>query len=418
MDSLRMRRLLHVLLAATVPAANGRVLAQDTAARVLRPMTVSAVRFGSVGQVRELGDRRVIVNDPARHQVVLLDSTLGKAVVLIDSAAAAGSATRAYGGGRATITPYLADSTWFIDRTAMAQVLLDPNGAIARVSAAPHPADMSSASGAHDPKGRSVYQVPARRAIPPPGASAQEASQIPMPESAFVVRTTPGSQAAETLATVRTARTYPPVLVTNPDGKLTQHEIINPMQLQDSWVLMSGGTVAILREHDFHVDFIDPDGGRRASQPVPYRWERWSDSAKAGLTAAFQAFLDSTINRGPGPGGSRPGTVTLGVPPADDLPDYAQPFIPRQTWADADDQLWFSPFVAPPSPSIKNMLVQSMGNTLPDTTTTYVIMNHAGVVVDRVVVLSGFTIVGFGRGVVYLTSREADGVALVRARVR
>ena len=65
----------------------------------------SAVTFTSVQHVRRLSDGRLLVNDPGRHQVLLLDSTLANPVVVIDSI---GGHDNSYGIGRAVSFPIAA----------------------------------------------------------------------------------------------------------------------------------------------------------------------------------------------------------------------------------------------------------------------------------------------------------------------
>ncbi|HTR78515.1 MAG TPA: hypothetical protein VMH39_10405, partial [Gemmatimonadaceae bacterium] len=93
------------------------------------------MRFRSVDGIRVLSDGRVLVNDWLAHQVILLDSSLTRRDIIVDSAAH--GATRAYGLLGGALIPYFGDSTFFVDATSGALVLLDPQGAVARVLAPP-----------------------------------------------------------------------------------------------------------------------------------------------------------------------------------------------------------------------------------------------------------------------------------------
>jgi len=93
----------------------------------------------SARDVRELPGGRVLVNDPARHQLLVFDSSLVHFTVALDTAGGSGDK---YGAQFATLIPYLGDSTLFVDRDARAFVVLDPSARIVRTMAAPRAADV------------------------------------------------------------------------------------------------------------------------------------------------------------------------------------------------------------------------------------------------------------------------------------
>src|SRR5689334_9756413 len=54
--------------------------------RKLGPVVrTSSITFGGVQHVRRLSDGRLLVNDPSRRQVIMLDTALANPVVVIDS---------------------------------------------------------------------------------------------------------------------------------------------------------------------------------------------------------------------------------------------------------------------------------------------------------------------------------------------
>src|SRR3954464_4138752 len=110
-------------------------IATKIAVRKLGPVVrTSAITFGGVQHIRRLSDGRVLVNDPSRHQVLLLDSTLANASVVIDSI---GGRDNSYGMRSGGIIPYRGDSTFFVDPTSSTLLLIDPAGKIARVMSMP-----------------------------------------------------------------------------------------------------------------------------------------------------------------------------------------------------------------------------------------------------------------------------------------
>src|SRR4051812_17326336 len=105
-----MKRLALLLVAARLAAQDAppQSIATKIAVRKLGPtIRTSAVTFGSVSSVRRLSDGRVLVNAATRRQVVLLDSTLANAIVIIDSA---GGRDNSYGMRTGGIIPYRGDS--------------------------------------------------------------------------------------------------------------------------------------------------------------------------------------------------------------------------------------------------------------------------------------------------------------------
>jgi hypothetical protein len=98
--------------------ASASAFAQDASSSIATKITVrklgptvraSTVTFGTVSHVRRLSDGRLLVNDPNRHQVVMLDSTLSNPTVVIDSV---GGRDNSYGLRNGGIIPYRGDSTF------------------------------------------------------------------------------------------------------------------------------------------------------------------------------------------------------------------------------------------------------------------------------------------------------------------
>jgi hypothetical protein len=104
-------------------------------------------------------------------------------------------------------------------------------------------------------------------------------------------------------------------------------------------------------------------------------------------------------------------THTVVVPLDSALPDYPPPIGRRAVKGDADGNLWIREGGPP-------LIWGFPGQPSPPLSSVYDIVNEQGVVFDRIEIPGGTTIVGFGPGVVYLTSREGGSVSLVRARIR
>src|SRR5688572_18978585 len=108
-----MKRTLLIVLASASTASAQQSAETRIAVRKLGPVVrTSAITFGGVQHIRRLSDGRVLVNDPSRRQVLLLDSTLANPVIVIDSV---GGRDNSYGMRAGGVIPYRGDSTFFVD---------------------------------------------------------------------------------------------------------------------------------------------------------------------------------------------------------------------------------------------------------------------------------------------------------------
>lgn len=80
------------------------------------------------------GDGRVLVNDPGKRRLLLLDSTLQHTTLVADTTSAT---VRAYGDGLTGLVPFTGDSSLISDRITGAFLVIGPNGKIARIIATP-----------------------------------------------------------------------------------------------------------------------------------------------------------------------------------------------------------------------------------------------------------------------------------------
>ena len=121
----------------------------------------SSASLGNVNQVRALRDGRVFVNDGQRRTVLLLDSVLRTERIVSDSLEAA----IPYGQRNMGLMPYVDDSTLLVDPATLSMLVLDKQGALVRVMAAPRSNDLnflaSANLGTHafDTQGRLIYRL-------------------------------------------------------------------------------------------------------------------------------------------------------------------------------------------------------------------------------------------------------------------
>jgi hypothetical protein len=237
------------------------------------------------------------------------------------------------------------------------------------------------------------------------------------------------------------------------NGGMRVSVIMNPLPVVDEWAVMSDGTVAFVRGHDYHVDFVDASGNKTSAEKIPYEWQRMTDDDKtrfldsakvaiekqraaqqaagpgaagaAGAAGAERAAaamgalggggMVVTMSRpaggegagrieiGGGPGGPGGGMQPVQMVPASELPDYKPVFGNGAVKPDMDGHLWV--------------------RTIPTKVTTggaiYDVIDRNGKLVDRVQVPAGTTIAGFGAGgIVYLGLRDATGLHVQRIPIR
>jgi hypothetical protein len=399
--------------------------------------------LGGVQGVRQLPDGRVIVNDVPKRRVLLFDPALSTFTVIADSTSATANA---YSGRIGGLIPYKGDSSIFVDPFALSMLVIDGSGKVARVMSVPRSQDaIAFATGATiDPAGHLIYRasnlpnLAGRNLVTGPGGF----TPPDIPDSAAIVRIDLATRNLDTLGWIKTQKIKFDIARDDNGMRITSQT--NPLPTVDDWAVLNDGTVAFVRGHDYHVDFVGPDGKRVSATKVPFDWQRLTDEDKV-------AFLDSlkaararlganapnigfggaggggggpqiVIAGGPGGGGGPPpggaaggGNVRVTGPggqnanlqtqfvPASDLPDYKPPFFANSTRADNDGNLWIRTI---PTKAIPGGPV-------------YDVINHKGEIVERVQVPENRTIVGFGSdGTVYLANRVDTSVFLEKAKVR
>ncbi len=252
--------------------------------RIESAQAISTETLGAISQVRALSDGRVLLNDGARRRLLIFDTTLTKATVVLDSIA---EVENAYGSRAGRLVQYVGDSSLFFDPATLAMLILDEQGRITRVRAVPyaqHAGTFSSTAPtwgapAFDNQGRFVYRIaaaPAPTPRPPAGMP-----WIPAPaDSAFVVGVHLNTRAIDTLGVVRVPKVVYSIRM-EPEGYYGINSVPNPLPLLDEWAVMADGSVAFVRGVDYRVEFRAPDGTMTSGEKLPYPWMRMDDDAKA-----------------------------------------------------------------------------------------------------------------------------------------
>jgi hypothetical protein len=390
----------------------------------------SSVAWNNIVGVRALPNGRLLVNDIVGRKVVLLDSTLTQLSVVADTTSATATA---YSGRIASIIPYRADSTLFVDPFSMSMMVIDPSGKMtSRVMALPRGEDAGALGGIQggaaglDAKGRLVYRAPFRfqRTGPPPTGSNGLALPPSPPDSAMIVRVDLATRHLDTVGVIKTPKLN--VQVSQDDkGNMRFTMESNPLPVVDEWAVLSDGSVAFVRGRDYHVDFVNADGTKTSAPKIPFDWQRLSDEDKVAFidsVKAARARLASSNPSAPTPAGAPAGGAANGggqrivmqldggprgggastinsqpqinfVSPSE-LPDYKPPFFANAVRADEAGNIWVRTI---PTRQIPGGPV-------------YDVINREGKLVDRVQVPEGRTIAGFGSdGSVYLVTRDTSG---------
>ena len=419
---------------------------QQPAIRQLGPISAkSGVAWNNIIGIRALPNGRLLVNDIVGRKIVLLDSSLAQLSVVADTTSATATA---YSGRIASIIPYKADSTLFVDPQSMSMMVIDPAGKMtSRVMALPRSEDAGMLGGIQggsaglDAKGRLVYRAPFRfqRTGPPPTGSNGLPLPPSPPDSAMIVRVDLATRQLDTVGVIRTPKLN--VQVSQDDkGNMRMTMESNPLPVVDDWAVLSDGSVAFVRGRDYHVDFVNADGSKSSAAKIPFDWQRLTDEDKVAFidsVKAARARLASSNAGAPTPAGApaggppdgggqrivmqidgggagpRGGATTVNSQPQvnfvapSELPDYKPPFFANSIRADGSGDLWVRTI---PTKKIPGGPV-------------YDVIDREGRLRDRVQVPEGRTIIGFGSdGSVYLVTRDTSGptptMTLERARLR
>ena len=426
----------------------------------LTPVTVkSAETFGAILNVRQLPNGGVLVNDAGRRRLWMLDQSLGKGTIVIDSTA---GSSNSYGPRPTPLIAYLGDSSLFVDAASSSLLVIDPKGSIARVMSAPKPSDLNFLGGGQayvDSKGRLVYRgalsITRSRNLNP----GEKMPPIQLPDSAPIVRADFDTRQIDTVGKVKLVAGARTTIEQGPDGKMIAKMVVNPVQTVDDWAVLADGSLAFVRGHDYHVDVFNAQGQETHGGKLPFDWKRLSDedkqrlidSAKVAAEAQQKAASAATATAGNGTfsmaggppagggggggevrvivmsgssmGGGGGGTVGGGdagaggppraiqmptpkveAPPLNEIADYYPAIRPGAAKPDLEGNLWV----------LTTTTAQSQNGEL-----VYDVINSKGELTHRVRLPVGRSVAGFGKGgVVYLQSGDrTSGFVLERTSI-
>ncbi len=397
--------------------------------------TVSTDRFGAILAVRELPGGSVLVNDAARKQVKMLDAGLKLVSIVFDTVR---GQPNFYGPRIMPLIPYAGDSTLFPTLNSRSLAMLDPQAKNIRALTTPVVMDVFYLRRAGtDPQGRLFFGGE-------PAILSQEIARAPaVSDSAPIVRIDFAARKNDTVAYVARPLWYADAVDAAAPASVQRYFNPDPLRTLDEWAVLSDGTLAIVRGHDYRVDFVRPDGSKFSSPKLPFDWRPLSDADKekmidSAIVLRKLAAQSNTLvngieklvvwqgtqrNREAGPGTERypkidtvnalvsknngGGDMLIINQPRrkiEEVFDYYPPVRDRAAIADMENHLWILPTTSK----------QSKAGEL-----VYDVVNVKGELFQRVRVPLGRYIVGFGRdGVVYLASGSIrNGFALERSKL-
>jgi hypothetical protein len=376
-------------------------------------LATSTENVGPAVTVRGTSDGHVIVGAGARQRVYAFDSTLKSFILVADS----GSGTGTFPIRTTGLIPWLADSTLLPDVGANALLVLDATGKQVRSMAPPRAQDLSFMAipatfgrPGLDPKGRIIYRSMLRgdlRPQPTPGGGQKVEMKPVTPDSAPIVRGDFDTRSVDTIAWLNAPSPgrMGMEMKENPAGgapSLTMHMMANPFNRTDEWSILSDGTLAIVRVHDYHIDWVDPDGAKRSSPKMPMDWKRYTDVEKQQRVDSVKMAFETGVkqNLAQATAGGPKIIFDLSIVPDSEFPEFWPPIEPGSVLADLDAHLWILPTT---STNVANGF-------------TYDVVDRNGTLIERVQLPKGHVLAGFGpHNVVYLTKAEGTATYLERA---
>lgn len=359
---------------------------------------------------RVISDGRALMSDSYNRRLAMIDPTMTTITTIFDAQT---PPPLTYAAGRVALIAGRGDTTLMFDNNTRGYRVLDANGKAVRrlgivdanlLRGLSYPGETPAAL---DAEGRLVYVQP-RNALDRPMSGFQ-----PQPDSFMVTRIRLDRQGWDSLTAVKMGGTTIVVdtTVRPPVATMTMPVISSG----DAWTMTPSGTIAIVRSKDFHVEWIESNGTRRRSPPVPWTWHRYTklekDSIMRGRTATGANVVTRVADANGNPPSSASALAQINrgfITRVDTVPDVAPAFATMSALSDNAGNIWvrlgarvYGPDVAAPS--------------------VYGVLDSSGQMIDRLSFPERSQVVGFGAiGTVYAVrpTMTRDGYALERYSYR
>lgn len=342
-----------------------------------------AESFDQILAVSELPSGKLLVTD------------LGpKAVLLADFASGTQTNVGRNGQGPGEyqfpgeLLPYRGDSVLLVDRVSRRFLLISPDGKLGRTIPFPDGIGGLPEPRGADRQGRLYFQASPFRGGPGNGMEVSEN----LPDTVAIIRFDPATKKVDTITRVKI-----PALKVQTSGTQNSRMVMmraQPFAAADDWVVTPDGRVAVARTGDYHVEWY---GGAAPVRGAPVRYERLK--VGAGDKQVFMSAMRNTRNRitvtdgGSGPSGGTPPRPPEPSAGDFDWPEYFPPFPARSLRLAPEGQLWL-----PRATSAR------------DSTPVYDLFDATGKHTGRVTLPLGRRLVGLGKGVLYATRTDEDGL--------
>jgi hypothetical protein len=323
-------------------------------ARVLdKPQVEIEEPFTNVSSVRELSDGRIIVVDLGQSVHVVDFKTKS-----VEQIGRTGSGPGEYKSPQ-LLLPLGGDTTLVVDPGNARLLQIGPNAKPARVVSDAWPL----ADGRPGTRLPRAIDAKARGYLPGRAVNTRPETGVVQADSSALVRVARGSTSEDSLGYIHLSPRKIDIAQSN--GAIRSVSIIiPPFPSQDGWVAFPDGAAALVRTHDYRVDWVLPDGKRVAGRVIPFAPVKVTDADKKKRTG-----------NGPEP----------------EWPDVKPPFAYTGVLAGADGNVWI-PRYAPAE----------------DTRSHYDVVDRRGVIVARVDVPNRGKIVGFGAKSIYVVRLDDD----------
>lgn len=404
-------------LSVTHATAASAVHAQSASKVQARPLGAiiakSTDSLGAQVAVRALPNGAVIVNDFVRRRVLMFDMDLRNKSSIIDSGSTTGSPMAAIIPS-AQLIRYETDSTLYVDVATQALLVIDNSGKVARVMALPRPTDAVYLSAPAfgtaymDPQGRLVYRGMRPPKITPPEPGSRVMNIPQQSDSGPILRADFDKRSVDTITTLKVLQ--PGAMTLTQEGaNISLKMTVNPMDVGDEWAMLPDGTIAILRAHDYHIDWVAQDGKITSSPKMAFDWKLMTSEQKQFKLDSIRPEMQKAIDAAPPQmvptaEGMRRVKMQFDFVPVNKLPDYEPSIAAGAMKVDPKGNLWIVPRTS----------AGANGGLL------YDVVNRKGEVAERVQFPKGYALAGFGAGgdEVFLLRVEGKTGYLERAKVR
>ena len=403
------RSLIALTLAASI--AHAQTEARAPIRQLGAVIARAPITFDTLINVRGLTDGRIVVNDAVGFKLVALDPTFTKVTVWSDTT---GKTKYNYGTQPAVIMPVAGDSSVIIELRSASLIMVDPQGNFGRVFALPKTGDATPVmlstmygGGGIDPQGRIVHfgtpnPIAIRQLPCSPTKPTLTADSVPLVRANFE------SRQVDTIGKLRFSFITGDIIETpGQKGCWQWRQKVDVLPYYgDSWMLLPDGSVAIVRQLDYHIDWIAPDGKLTSTPKMPFDWRPISVDEKQRMIDSITKIQDSIAAARPIPPGAPAGFKNPSRPvvSAAEIPDYYPPTRLGSIKLDFEGNLWI-----PPTTSR-----DARGGGL-----LYDVVNRTGQVIERVQLPPGRAIAAFvPNGRVVLSIRERNTVSLELANVK